>query len=106
MSTLLITTESVLALPTAIEPFLKTILQTRGQILGIHDSSEPTGAKGTNNPRGYAENNQKRNHCHQSYNFRKNKVSGGIDPHDFQCINLLGYTHGSYFGGNIRTYLS
>ena len=54
------------------KPFLKTILQTIGQILGIHDSSEPTGAKGTNNPRGYAENNQKRNHCHQSYNFRKN----------------------------------
>ena len=38
------------------KPFLKTILQTIGQILGIHDSSEPTGAKGTNNPRGYAEN--------------------------------------------------
>jgi flagellar biosynthesis protein FliQ len=42
------------------KPFLKTILQTIGQILGIHDSSEPTGAKGTNNPRGYSENNQKK----------------------------------------------
>ena len=28
-----------------------------------------------------------------------------LTPMISNAINLLGYTHGSYFGGNIRTYL-
>ena len=51
-------------------PFLETILQTIFQIFRIHHSSKPACAKSSDNARHNAEDDEERNHGHQSGDFR------------------------------------
>jgi len=39
-------------------------------------------------------------------NLGKDEVAGGINAHDFECINLFGNAHGANFGGNVGAYFT
>ena len=81
-------------------------MQTVFQVGGIHDPAEPGRAESSENSGADTEDDQERNHGHESQNFGQNQVRSRVDTHDVERVNLLGDTHGPDLGGDVGTDLS
>ena len=88
------------------EPRLEIVLDTRGEILHTDHISYDGGGIGSNDTHGGTEDHQEGHDGDHAENLRQNEVIGGVHPHNVECIDLLGHTHGAQLRGDVRTHLA
>ena len=82
------------------------MLETDREVVGRHDMADVRGGISTHDTHRRGEDHQEWHDGDQSYDLRQDEITGRVDAHDLQGVDLLGDTHRTDLGGDIGTYLT